>query len=45
MKKLIGCLLIFILLLSLAGCGVKENLEQKAGEALAEKVLEGRRRR
>lgn len=40
MKKLIGCFLIFILLLSLAGCGVKENLEQKAGEALAENMLE-----
>lgn len=40
MEKLIGCFLIFILLLSLAGCGVKEKLEQKAGEALAENALE-----
>jgi hypothetical protein len=40
MKKWIGCLLILVLLLSLAGCGIKENLEKKAGEALAENVLE-----
>jgi len=41
MKKFIAGALIFILILSLAGCGAKENLEKKAGETLAEKTIEG----
>ncbi|HEX2946956.1 MAG TPA: DUF6591 domain-containing protein [Clostridia bacterium] len=41
MKKLIAGVLIFFMILSLAGCGVKENLEKKAGEALTEKMIEG----
>lgn len=40
MKKFIGGLLIFILILSFAGCGAKKNLKEKAGEALAGKIIE-----
>jgi hypothetical protein len=40
MKKLLIGLLVLLLALSIAGCGVKEKLEQKAGEALAEKILD-----
>lgn len=39
MKKLLIGLLILLLALSIVGCGVKEKLEEKAGEALAEKIL------
>jgi hypothetical protein len=31
---------LFILILSFAGCGAKEKLEEKAGEALAENIME-----
>ncbi|MDD2497872.1 MAG: hypothetical protein PHY90_07070 [Desulfitobacteriaceae bacterium] len=40
MKKILICFLMLLLMMSLAGCGSKEKLEEKAGEALAEKVLE-----
>lgn len=40
MKKLLIGLLVFVMILSLAGCGTKEKLEEKAGEAVAEKILE-----
>lgn len=36
MKKILSCLLIFVLLFSFTGCGVKEKL----GEKIAEKVFE-----
>jgi len=39
-KKLSIFFLILILVLSLAGCGVKEKIENKVGEKIAEKVLE-----
>lgn len=41
MKKFVAWVLFLVLILSLAGCGVKEQLEKKAGEALAEKMIEG----
>jgi hypothetical protein len=40
MKKILSFLLLFLLALSLAGCGAKEKIEEKAGEALAEKMIE-----
>lgn len=40
MKKFFIGLLILLMTLSIAGCGAKEKLEEKAGEALAEKILE-----
>ncbi|NLB74768.1 MAG: hypothetical protein GX795_12245 [Firmicutes bacterium] len=40
MKKILIGLLAFMLVFSLAGCGTKEKLEEKAGEALAEKIVE-----
>ena len=40
MKKILIGLLAFMLVFSLAGCGTKEKLEEKAGEALAEKSSE-----
>lgn len=39
MKKVLIGLLVFALALSLTGCGAKKKLEEKAGEALAEKIL------
>lgn len=39
MKKIIVGLLAFMLILSFAGCGAKEKMEEKAGEALAEKII------
>ncbi|MGI6404011.1 MAG: DUF6591 domain-containing protein [Oscillospiraceae bacterium] len=39
MKKVLIGALILLLALSTAGCGVKKKLEQKAGEALVEKIL------
>lgn len=39
MKKIIIGLLVFVLVLSIAGCGAKKKLEEKAGEALAEKIF------
>lgn len=41
MKKILIVGLAFILIISMAGCGVKEKIEQKAGEAIAEKIIEG----
>lgn len=40
MKKLVILILVALLTVSLFGCGTKEKLEQKAGEAIAEKALE-----
>lgn len=40
MKKIVIWILIVLLAASLAGCGAKEKLDEKAGEALAEKVIE-----
>lgn len=40
MKKNIIFLVMFLLLIVFTGCGAKEKLEQKAGEALAEKIIE-----
>lgn len=42
MKKTLTVLLAVVMVISVfAGCGVKEKLEQKAGEAIGEKMLEG----
>lgn len=41
MKKILSLMLVIMLVMSLAGCGVKAKLEQKAGEAIAEKMIEG----
>lgn len=41
MKKILTVLLALILVLGLAGCGAKEKLEKKAGEKIAENILEG----
>ncbi|MEL7622767.1 MAG: hypothetical protein AAGU12_04185 [Clostridiales bacterium] len=40
MRKYLISFLVLVLALALAGCGVKEKLEQKAAEALVEKVME-----
>jgi hypothetical protein len=40
MKKVAIWILLVLLVLSLVGCGVKEKIGEKAGEALAEKILE-----
>jgi hypothetical protein len=40
MKKILAGLLVLLLVFSLAGCGIKEKLEQKAGEAIVEKILD-----
>ncbi len=39
MKKIAIGLLACILVLAMAGCGVRQRMEQKAGDALAEKIL------
>lgn len=41
MKKVFISILAAILILSLAGCGIKQKIENKVGEAVGEKVLEG----
>ncbi|MFA5636016.1 MAG: DUF6591 domain-containing protein [Anaerovoracaceae bacterium] len=40
MKKVAIWILLVLLVLSFVGCGVKEKIGEKAGEALAEKILE-----
>lgn len=40
MKKNLMSLIILVIVLSLTGCGIKDKIEQKAGEALTEKILE-----
>lgn len=40
MKKVLICLITIVLLLSFTGCGIKDKLEEKAGEALTEKIME-----
>ncbi len=40
MKKAVIWILLVLLVLSLVGCGVKEKIGEKAGEALTEKILE-----
>lgn len=41
MKKILTLLLIIALVFSLSGCGVKKNIENKIGEAIGEKIIEG----
>lgn len=42
MKKLLTILLVAVMAVSVfSGCGIKKKLEQKAGEAIGEKMLEG----
>ncbi len=41
MKRIISCLLAVLLFASLAGCGLAEKLEKKAGEKAAEGFLGG----
>lgn len=40
MKKIFVVLLSLVIVLSLAGCGVKEKIEAKVSDAIGEKVLE-----
>ena len=40
MRKVAIWILLVLLVISLVGCGVKEKIGDKAGEALAEKILE-----
>ena len=40
MKKVAIWILLVLLVLSFVGCGVEEKIGEKAGEALAEKILE-----
>jgi L-fucose mutarotase/ribose pyranase (RbsD/FucU family) len=39
MKKFLIGLMAFMMVFSIAGCGVRQKLENKAGEAIAEKIL------
>lgn len=39
MKKNVILLFMFLLLITLVGCGAKKKIEEKAGEAFAEKVI------
>ncbi|WP_092637214.1 DUF6591 domain-containing protein [Acetanaerobacterium elongatum] len=41
MKRIVAIVLVTLLLLSLAGCGIKEKIEQKVGEAITEGVING----
>lgn len=41
MKKLLVLLLVLALIFSVAGCGVKKKIENKIGEAIGEKIIEG----
>lgn len=41
MKKMIIGAFMLLMVATLVGCGVKEKIQKKAGEALTEKVLEG----
>ena len=41
MKKILILLLIPILILFLSGCGVKKKIENKIGDAIGEKIIEG----
>jgi predicted small lipoprotein YifL len=40
MKRMLVWLLLLVLVFSLAGCGVKKKVEEKAGEKLAETLIE-----
>ena len=40
MKKILVLVLVLLFVFSIAGCGVKEKIEQKVGEKIAEKVIE-----
>jgi hypothetical protein len=41
MKKRLIFVLVLVLILSLSGCGVKKKIENKIGEAIGEKIIEG----
>ena len=41
MKRILAIILVALLLLSLAGCGIKEKIEQKVGEAITEGLING----
>jgi hypothetical protein len=41
MKKILVIILVLTLFLSISGCGVKRKIENKVGEAIGEKVIEG----
>ncbi len=40
MKKILALSLLLVLIISLAGCGVKKKVEEKAGEKIAETLIE-----
>jgi hypothetical protein len=41
MKKAFSLLLVSILVISITGCGIKRKIQDKIGEAIGEKVIEG----
>ncbi len=41
MKKVLIMFLVLVLILSMSGCGVKKKIENKIGEAIGEKIIEG----
>ncbi|MDD4568725.1 MAG: hypothetical protein PHE70_01145 [Tepidanaerobacteraceae bacterium] len=41
MKKVLILFLVFVLILSVSSCGVKKKIENKIGEAIGEKIIEG----
>ena len=41
MKKVLIVFLVLVLILSMSGCGVKKKIENKIGEAIGDKIIEG----
>ncbi|MGI5860292.1 MAG: DUF6591 domain-containing protein [Tepidanaerobacteraceae bacterium] len=41
MKKVLVVFLVLVIILSMSGCGVKKKIENKIGEAIGEKIIEG----
>jgi len=41
MKKILALFLVFVFIFSMSGCGVKKKIENKIGEAIGEKIIEG----
>ncbi|NLZ52638.1 MAG: hypothetical protein GX892_05740 [Thermoanaerobacteraceae bacterium] len=41
MKKILVLLLVLVFFFSVSGCGVKKKIENKIGEAIGEKIIEG----
>ena len=41
MKKVLVVFLVLVIILSMSGCSVKKKIENKIGEAIGEKIIEG----